>query len=95
MKSSDSCQQFDLIEFVREHPEQISPFSLELENLTINFRQAGVIEFLPKHQSNVDLIVSAGVHGNETAPIEIVNDLVKKNHARRTIADGQLAGYDW
>ncbi|WP_251359800.1 succinylglutamate desuccinylase [Kangiella sp. TOML190] len=78
MNPSDYCKHFDLIEFVRENPERISPFSLDLEKISINFRQAGIIEFLPKQSCNVDMILSAGVHGNETAPIEIVNDLVKK-----------------
>jgi len=36
----------------------------------------GVLECLPAQVSGSPLILSAGIHGNETAPIEILDDLV-------------------
>lgn len=33
----------------------------------------GIIEFTPKVKYNKSIILSAGIHGNETAPIEILN----------------------
>lgn len=72
------CQNFNLIEFVRENPETLAPFAINLDGLDVAFRHAGVIEFIPKHKSNIYLVLSVGVHGNETAPIEIVSDLVSR-----------------
>jgi succinylglutamate desuccinylase len=37
----------------------------------------GIISFEPVVQSDKDIVLSCGVHGNETAPIEICDDLVK------------------
>lgn len=36
----------------------------------------GVLEFKPAKQSKTDIVISCGVHGNETAPIEIVSKLI-------------------
>ncbi len=78
MDHKDYCEQFDLIEFVRKFSEQLDPFSLQLEDKQIDFLAPGILQFQPKKHSNKYLLLSAGVHGNETAPIEIVNDLVKQ-----------------
>jgi succinylglutamate desuccinylase len=37
---------------------------------------AGIICITPKTKSKKKILLSCGIHGNETAPIEIVNDLV-------------------
>lgn len=78
MTPIEFCQQFNLIEFVRENPEQIAPFAFSLDGLDVSFRDVGVIEFSPKHKSNTYLVLSVGIHGNETAPIELVSDLVSR-----------------
>ncbi len=40
----------------------------------------GVIEFQPRIASDrqLDLVVSCGIHGNETAPVELVNQIVNE-----------------
>lgn len=38
----------------------------------------GVLKFIPKHSSNEQLAISIGIHGNETAPIEIVWDILNQ-----------------
>lgn len=38
----------------------------------------GVLEVMPVAESDQRLIVSAGIHGNETAPIEVLNTLVSE-----------------
>jgi succinylglutamate desuccinylase len=51
----------------------------------VNVLDTGVIEFIPLEQDgNKDIVLSCAVHGNETAPIEICDQLVKK------IITGQL-----
>ena len=44
----------------------------------------GVIEFIPTMHSPKRIVLSAGVHGNETAPIEMLNVLIKE------IAEGSI-----
>lgn len=72
------CEAFNLIDFVSENSEALAPFSLTLETFSVHFRDVGVIEIVPHQSSNVKLVLSVGVHGNETAPIEIVTDIVSK-----------------
>ncbi|NVK22637.1 MAG: succinylglutamate desuccinylase [Kangiellaceae bacterium] len=76
MHQNDFCQDFDLIEFVKQNPYQIDPFSIERKDFTVKFLAAGVLQFTPKKSSRRYLVLSAGVHGNETAPIEIVSSIV-------------------
>jgi len=38
----------------------------------------GIISFEPSGHTNKDIVLSSGIHGNETAPIEICNDLIKQ-----------------
>ncbi|NVJ67200.1 MAG: succinylglutamate desuccinylase [Gammaproteobacteria bacterium] len=78
MNPLEYCQNFNLIDFVSESPDSIAPFSLTLEKFDVYFRDAGVLEIKPKQPSNVNIVLSAGVHGNETAPIEILSDIVSR-----------------
>ncbi len=78
MNPVEYCQNFNLIEFVSQSPDSIAPFSLSLEKFEVHFKDAGVLEIIPNQPSNVRLVLSAGVHGNETAPIEILSDLVSR-----------------
>lgn len=72
-----------------EHPDWLShtlalankapdPSTVTLADGTrIDHLGLGVLRLTPAHPSALDpLIVSAGVHGNETAPIEVLNNLV-------------------
>ncbi|RDX35599.1 succinylglutamate desuccinylase [Kangiella sp. HD9-110m-PIT-SAG07] len=76
MNTSEFCKTFNLLDFVREHLEGHQPFSISLEDFVVTFHDVGIIEFKPKHESQQYLALSAGVHGNETAPMEIVSDMV-------------------
>jgi succinylglutamate desuccinylase len=43
----------------------------------VNVVAEGIISFEPIAASDKDIVLSCGIHGNETAPIEICDDLVK------------------
>jgi len=46
---------------------------------TVSVVETGIILFEPKGRpANKDIVLSSGVHGNETAPIEICADLIKQ-----------------
>lgn len=73
-------QQGDFLALSRTQPELFStPFQFLLEQHTqVSVIAEGIIMFEPIAQSDKDIVLSCGVHGNETAPIEICDSLVKK-----------------
>lgn len=62
-------------------PDQIQPHQSILANGTrVSVIDAGIIEFAPAHYNPSEIrhiVLSCGVHGNETAPIEMCSDLVE------------------
>jgi succinylglutamate desuccinylase len=53
--------------------------SIELCNKTkMEIIAPGIVSFSPEHFGKKDSVLSSGVHGNETAPIEICDKLVKQ-----------------
>ena len=57
----------------------VTPFQFVIDEHTqVNVLAEGIISFEPIAESNKDIVLSCGVHGNETAPIEICDDLVKR-----------------
>jgi succinylglutamate desuccinylase len=52
-------------------------FSLE-QHTQVSVIAEGIIMFEPTAETNLDIVLSCGVHGNETAPIEICDSLVVK-----------------
>lgn len=68
------------LEISRRHPELVEePFELTLSNQTkVIVRAPGIICFEPEESGNKDVVYSCGIHGNETAPIEICDELVQR-----------------
>jgi len=69
-----------MINFLEEtlKGDQINIKSGQTARLLWSRPAAGVIHFEPKKATNTSIVISVGVHGNETAPIEIVSHLVNK-----------------
>lgn len=56
-----------------------SPVQWQLANGTVvSISAPGIISFTPPQAGNKHVVLSSGVHGNETAPIEICDDLVQE-----------------
>jgi len=72
----------DFLAFTLANPEQL-PADLPSLNFTLHngtdcqIWDTGIICFTPPHYGNNDIVLSCGVHGNETAPIEICAALVQ------------------
>lgn len=71
----------DFLQFTLAHPKSIDePFSFTLEDHThVEVWDTGVIAFEPHSDTNETLksiVLSSAVHGNETAPIELCNELI-------------------
>lgn len=69
----------DFLSLTREHEWHLAPMSFTLGNGTqVDVLDTGVIKFTPNNYGDKDFVLSSAVHGNETAPIEICDDLIKQ-----------------
>ena len=75
----------DFLSLTRANEGAMPAFSFERSNQKSNSQcrvsilDTGIIVFEPlTHSSEKDIVLSSAVHGNETAPIEICNELIKK-----------------
>ncbi len=70
----------DLINFIQSiDANQWSPQTLNLTaGLLTQEKTPGVLKFTPHKKTDEQLVVSVGIHGNETAPIEITWDILQQ-----------------
>ena len=73
-------QQGQFLELSRKQPELFSQaFEFQLDNQTrVSVLAEGIISFEPEGFAGKDIVLSCGVHGNETAPIEICDEYVQQ-----------------
>lgn len=70
----------DFLSYSIEHAEKFSPMSITIGKHTqVSSQVSGVITFQPisAKRAQKHIVLSCGVHGNETAPIEICNNIIK------------------
>ncbi|SFC79527.1 succinylglutamate desuccinylase [Pseudoalteromonas denitrificans] len=68
----------DFLSISRKNEWSLNPCSFELSNGTlVEVLDTGVIQFTPKTATQKDIVLSSAVHGNETAPIEICDELIQ------------------
>ncbi|MGK0516865.1 MAG: succinylglutamate desuccinylase, partial [Gammaproteobacteria bacterium] len=69
----------DFLTLSRDNEWHLDAGEFVLDNGTrVNIHDTGVIEFQPAVKTSKDVIYSSAVHGNETAPIEICDTLIKQ-----------------
>lgn len=78
----------DFLALTLENPERLGDeFGFTLGDHTrVEVWDTGVIVFEPVQTEGKDIILSCGVHGNETAPIELCNTLIKQLLQQEIIA---------
>ncbi|WP_052074451.1 succinylglutamate desuccinylase [Shewanella mangrovi] len=65
--------------------DETLPNTIEQADFTARFVARGIVQIDPNQRTSRDIVISCGIHGNETAPIEICNRLLQR------IARGELA----
>ena len=68
------------LQLCRTNPNEFEQsFEFELNNGTqVHVSAAGIVSFQPPNYGHFDIVLSCGVHGNETAPIEICDNYVQQ-----------------
>ena len=78
MTTQDFINTGDFLTFTRENEWHLDAENFELDNGTqVALLDTGVLQFTPKNYGAKDIVLSSAVHGNETAPIEICDELIK------------------
>ncbi|HDZ9212322.1 TPA: succinylglutamate desuccinylase/aspartoacylase family protein, partial [Aeromonas dhakensis] len=77
--------QHDFLALTRRHEWQLEPFSFDLpDGARVSVWDTGVLCLEPASGAGdlpggrKDIVLSCGIHGNETAPIEICNQLLSR-----------------
>jgi succinylglutamate desuccinylase len=81
MKPEELLQQLqhhpDFLKLTLAHADFLPFANYQLENGTeIQIWDTGVLYCQPKQQGTQDIVLSSGVHGNETAPVELCSELL-------------------
>lgn len=67
----------DFLALSLQYPDTLPALSFRLNNGTqVEVWDSGVICIEPKVRGEKDIVISSGVHGNETAPIELCNQIL-------------------
>lgn len=70
----------DFLTLTRQNEWHLEPFTIEHNKYVIEVWDTGVIFFEPKQKATITrnkaIILASAVHGNETAPIEIVDKMI-------------------
>ncbi|WP_421849270.1 succinylglutamate desuccinylase [Marinomonas sp.] len=66
----------DFLALTLANQDGIVPFQFSFPSGVGFIEDAGILRLEPKQSSATSLVLSVGVHGNETGPIELVNQMV-------------------
>ena len=67
----------DFLRFTLANPLACESQAYVLGRHTLYVEDTGILRIEPQNPAPVSLVLSVGVHGNETGPIELVNNLIK------------------
>ncbi len=73
---------FNFLETTRNNEESLAASNFTKHDLDFHIFDTGIIQVIPHNIENHDAyIISCGIHGNETAPIEFTNEILNKIEA--------------
>ena len=64
------------LKITRENETYLPKETTKISSMTISIHGTGLIEFIPDNHNDKSTILSCAIHGNETAPIEICDELI-------------------
>ncbi|MFG1592112.1 succinylglutamate desuccinylase [Halobacteriovorax sp. CON-3] len=71
--------ELNFLKTTRNNEDTLAPSTFDGENCHFQIHDTGIIEVTPKSVTTDDIyIISCGIHGNETAPIEFTNETLEK-----------------
>jgi len=74
-----------------ENPIKAEPHELVLANGTkLNFLDTGILRIEPVNAASHRVLISCGIHGNETAPIEMLEQLFTEIHSGQLSVKNEL-----
>ncbi|MFT5452398.1 MAG: succinylglutamate desuccinylase [Enterobacterales bacterium] len=76
--NNELLEHFSFLKLTQDYPMHLST-ALEVKHsdCLITLLDTGVLQIEPNNPSSTDIVISSGIHGNETAPIEICDLLVR------------------
>jgi succinylglutamate desuccinylase len=66
----------DFLALTLANQDRLTPFQFSFPSGVGFVEDTGVLRLEPKQESSINLVLSVGIHGNETGPIELINKLV-------------------
>ncbi len=73
------------------NPVSAEPSSLQLENgVKLELLETGILRVSPAQQGDYRIVISCGIHGNETAPIEMVEQLFSEINSGQLTVTNEL-----
>jgi len=74
---NSSSSDIGFLAYSLRNPGRAKPHSVQLDDGTLlNFLDTGVLQVSPATPGRLRCVISCGIHGNETAPMEMVDQLV-------------------
>ena len=80
----------DLLSLTQKSDAMPEGLALTLNSCEVSLLDPGVLSVQPNSPSDIDLVISAGIHGNETAPIELVNLMIMKIFSGQIIPSARV-----
>ncbi|MFT2112357.1 succinylglutamate desuccinylase [Marinomonas sp. 2405UD68-3] len=77
MPSLFSFQNGDFLAYTLANPVECEPQSFQIQGADLYLEDTGILRIEPSQPTSISLVISVGIHGNETGPIELINNLLK------------------
>lgn len=77
MSSSFALPNNDFLAYTLANPVESEPQTFRIKGGEVYLEDTGILRIEPDVSTSTSLVLSVGVHGNETGPIELINAMIK------------------